>query len=120
MTLIGCHTKQIELELEVYETSAGGNKLKKITAFSVGQDGPAIKLLPSETFQTITGFGGSFTEASAHLLNNLSENNRNKVLEAYFGEGGARYSLTRTHMNSCDFSLSNYSYILKLYINIKN
>jgi len=110
MTLIGCNTKQNELEFEVYETSESGNKLKKITEFAIGQDRATIKLLPNETFQTITGFGGSFTEASAHLLNNLSENNRKKVLEAYFGEEGARYSLTRTHMNSCDFSLSNYSY----------
>ena len=110
MTLIGCNTKQMELEVEVYETSASGNKLKKITEFSSGQKGSAIKLLPEDKFQTITGFGGSFTEASAYLLNNLSKEKREKVLEAYFGEEGARYSLTRTHMNSCDFSLSNYSY----------
>lgn len=58
----------------------------------------------------ITGFGGSFTEASAHLLNQLGKENRDKILEAYFGESGARYSLTRTHINSCDFSLGNYSY----------
>jgi len=31
-------------------------------------------------------------------------------LDAYFGEKGAKYSLTRTHINSCDFSVSNYSY----------
>jgi glucosylceramidase len=110
MTLIGCNTKQMDLEVEVYETSASGNKLKKIAEFSSGQELSTVQLLPEETFQTITGFGGSFTEASAHLLNNLSKENREKVLEAYFGDDGARYSLTRTHMNSCDFSLSNYSY----------
>ncbi|MEL6846360.1 MAG: glycosyl hydrolase family 30, partial [Bacteroidota bacterium] len=58
----------------------------------------------------ITGIGGSFTEASAYLLNQLSEPNRRKILEAYFSDAGARYSLTRTHINSCDFSLGNYSY----------
>jgi glucosylceramidase len=65
---------------------------------------------PEQQFQKITGFGGSFTEASASLLNKLGTTNRQKVIEAYFGESGAKYSLTRTHMNSCDFSLSNYSY----------
>ncbi len=110
MTMMGCNTKQMELEVEVYETSASGNKLKKITEFASGQKEAVIKLLPKDKFQTITGFGGSFTEASAYLLNNVSKENREKVLEAYFGEEGARYSLTRTHMNSCDFSLSNYSY----------
>ncbi|MDX9776643.1 MAG: glycoside hydrolase family 30 protein [Petrimonas sp.] len=69
-----------------------------------------ISIFPDEKFQAITGFGGSFTEASACLLNKISKGNREKILEAYFGESGARYSLTRTHMNSCDFSLGNYSY----------
>ena len=73
-----------------------------------------IKLLsksnPEEKFQTITGFGGSFTEASASLLNRLSKENRKKILDAYFSENGANYSLTRTHIASCDFSLSNYTY----------
>ena len=110
MTLISCNTKQTELEIEVYETSASGNKLTRIVEFSAGHESSGIKLLPEEKFQTITGFGGSFTESSAYLLNNLSKENRDIVLEAYFGESGARYSLTRTHMNSCDFSLSNYSY----------
>jgi glucosylceramidase len=111
MTLImGCDIKQTELDVTVYETSAAGKKLEQIKEFASPGKGAVIKLIPEETFQTITGFGGSFTEASAHLLNNLSEENRKLVLEAYFGEDGARYSLTRTHMNSCDFSLSNYSY----------
>ncbi len=70
----------------------------------------SIKLLPDQKFQTITGFGGSFTESSAYLLNKLSKKNRDLILNAYFGSEGARYSLTRTHINSCDFSLSNYSY----------
>ncbi|MEL6989202.1 MAG: glycoside hydrolase family 30 protein, partial [Bacteroidota bacterium] len=42
--------------------------------------------------------------------NKLSKENRKKIIDAYFGPDGSRYSLTRTHMNSCDFSLSQYSY----------
>jgi glucosylceramidase len=99
-----------KLNVEVYETSAKGNSLKKITQFST--EGTPLKIIlnPEEKFQTITGFGGSFTEASASLLNRLSKANRNKVLAAYFSEDGANYSLTRTHIASCDFSLSNYTY----------
>ena len=108
LTMLNCSQKQ--LTAEVYETSASGNKLKQITEFVPGKNPAMINLIPEETFQTITGFGGSFTEASASLLNKLSKENREKILEAYFGEDGAKYSLTRTHMNSCDFSLSNYSY----------
>ena len=99
------------LMVEVVETSAAGNKLQAVEPTSEGTESSAqISLNPAETFQTITGIGGSFTEASAHLLNELSAENRREILEAYFGDEGARYSLTRTHINSCDFSLSNYSY----------
>ncbi|WP_409557579.1 glycoside hydrolase family 30 protein [Allomuricauda sp. SCSIO 65647] len=110
MGMLGCSEKQRSLHVTVYETSANGNKLERITAVSSDGNTATIKLLPDQKFQTITGFGGSFTEASAHLLNQLGKQNRHKILEAYFGEDGARYSLTRTHMNSCDFSLNNYSY----------
>lgn len=100
------------LTVEIYETSAQGNALKKTETVSKAENPVIIKLNPEEKFQTITGFGGSFTESSAYLLNKLSVANRNKVLQAYFGEDGARYSLTRTHINSCDFSLSNYAYAM--------
>lgn len=103
-----------ELNAEVFETSANGNKLAPLTKFIAATDDPqSIKLFPDEEYQKITGFGGSFTEASASLLNRLSEGNRKKIIEAYFGADGARYSLTRTHINSCDFSLGNYSYAPK-------
>lgn len=103
-------SKQKIGDVEIYETSAGGNRLSKLSEFPAAEKIVEISILPDEKYQVITGFGGSFTEASAHLLNQLGKKNRDKILEAYFGESGARYSLTRTHMNSCDFSLGNYSY----------
>jgi glucosylceramidase len=108
--LMSCTAKQNKLSVDVFETSASGNKLKKITEFSSGGEVVSVQLLPDTKFQTITGFGGSFTEASAYLLNQLSKKNRDLILDAYFGSKGAKYSLTRTHINSCDFSLGNYSY----------
>ena len=105
-----CNNQDDQLTLEVYETSAAGNKLTAITRFNPEESAVQLHVNPEQQFQKITGFGGSFTEASASLLNKLGTTNRQKVIEAYFGESGAKYSLTRTHMNSCDFSLSNYSY----------
>lgn len=113
LIIMSCNKQQKEnfLETEVYETSAKGNKLAKLPPFLDGIERTVtIKVNPEEEFQTITGFGGSFTESSAYLLNRLGKENRKKIIEAYFGETGARYSLTRTHINSCDFSLKNYSY----------
>ena len=111
--MISCATKEDQLVVEVYETSASGNNLTKLENFSSDNNKVEtiqIKLLPNQKKQTITGFGGSFTEASAYLLNRLSKKNKDSIIEAYFGESGSKYSLTRTHMNSCDFSLSQYSY----------
>ena len=110
LVLMSCGQKNNNLVVEVYETSESGNKLTKISKFIVTENIATIKLDLKEKRQTITGFGGSFTEASASLLNRLSQKNRDTIIQAYFSEQGANYSLTRTHMNSCDFSLSQYSY----------
>ncbi|WP_410524700.1 glycoside hydrolase family 30 protein [Polaribacter sp. 11A2H] len=108
--MISCNQKEHKLSVDVYETSEAGNKLTKITDFTPAENAATITLNPDKTFQTITGFGGAFTESSAYLLNKLSQKNRDTIIQAYFSEEGANYSLTRTHMNSCDFSLSQYSY----------
>jgi len=101
-----------EMKVQVYETSANGNSLKQITNFTKNSNSIVIILNPDEKFQTITGFGGAFTESSAYLVNKLSYANRKKIMNAYFGAEGANYSLTRTHINSCDFSLKHYAYAM--------
>lgn len=108
--LMGCYEPQKKMMVDVYETSANGNHLKKLDVSEGADNATEIQLLPEHKYQKITGFGGSFTESSAYLLNQLSKENRDLILHAYFSEEGANYSLTRTHINSCDFSLSNYSY----------
>jgi len=111
ITAMSCNDqKQNELIADVYETSASGNQLTLVTEFEKLDSSTVIKINPDKKFQTITGFGGSFTESSAYLLNKLSKKNRDTILQAYFSEEGANYSLCRTHMNSCDFSLGQYSY----------
>jgi glucosylceramidase len=70
-----------------------------------------IDLDVSKTFQLIEGFGGAFTEAGAFTLSRIDPQLRQKVIDAYFDDvNGIGYSLCRTHINSCDFSLGNYSY----------
>lgn len=108
--MMSCVEKPKQLEVQVYETSASGNKLTRISKFLNTDSSSVIKIIPEQKFQRITGFGGAFTESSAYLLNRLSKKNRDIILKAYFSKEGANYSLTRTHMNSCDFSLSQYSY----------
>jgi len=70
-----------------------------------------IDLDISKTFQLIEGFGGAFTEAGAFAISQISPQLKQEVINAYFDDvGGIGYSLCRTHINSCDFSLGNYSY----------
>lgn len=107
--LISCSSKP-KLNVEVYETSAAGNKLTAKELVSSSANNTQIQVNPNESYQNLIGFGGAFTESSAYLLNKLSKDKRDEVLHAYFGNEGAKYSLTRTHINSCDFSVSNYSY----------
>ncbi len=104
------HAQENKATVQIFETAANGNKLVKIKATPAAATSAHISINPTQRYQIITGFGGSFTEASAYLLNKLSKANRDKILKAYFSKDGADYSLTRTHFNSCDFSLSNYAY----------
>lgn len=108
--LLACDNNANTLQVEVYETSAAGKKVEKISPAPVKDTSLIIELLPQQTKQTLIGFGGAFTESSAYLINKLSSANRTKILQAYFSEEGANYSFTRTHIGSFDFSLSNYSY----------
>ena len=69
-----------------------------------------IKIHKENLKQTVLGFGGSFTESSASIYHDLSQTKKDEIIEAYFGETGNNYSMGRTHINSCDFSLENYAH----------
>jgi len=55
---MSCNMKQNKLTVDVYETSANGNKLKRITEFPSGGEAVSVLLLPDNKFQTITGLEG--------------------------------------------------------------
>merc|ERR1719233_1531174 len=66
----------------------------------------------NQRLQTIKGFGGAFTDASIHCLDNLPKEMAKEVMHRYFGskrKDRTGYSIGRIHMGSCDFSLRNYS-----------
>jgi len=61
-------------------------------------------------YQDILGFGGALTESSASVFAQLNANLQNEVIESYFGRTGHGYTVCRTPLNSCDFSVSSYSF----------
>lgn len=85
------------LELE----EAGGNGIV-----------PSIKIDSSKQYQEWIGFGGAFTEAAAYSLSEVSDENREAVIHAYYdADQGLKYNMGRTHIHSCDFALENYTYV---------
>ena len=97
-------------DITVWETSSKGDKMVQKTTFESVEKTVSIEINTVEERQTLTGIGGSFTEATSSLLAKMSKEKRQEIIEAYFGSEGARYSLTRTHIGSCDFSKGHYSY----------
>ncbi len=62
--------------------------------------------------QEILGFGGAFTEAAAYNYAQLTEEQKDAFMKAYFDKkNGIGYNFGRTHINSCDFSLDIYTYV---------
>ena len=106
-----------ERTIEVYCTVRdGGDRLtrrhlKDLRSRNAAAASAAIHIDSSRNYQKIVGFGGSFTEAAAYALSKVSPAHRAEAIRAYFHpEEGLGYSLCRTHINSCDFSLGNYAH----------
>ena len=99
---------------EILLTSEKGDKIasKNNVFFKEGKPSGTIIRISHDTIkQTIDGIGTSFTESSAFVLAHLENPDRREVMERIFGEKGANFSLTRTHIGACDFSVKGkYSY----------
>jgi glucosylceramidase len=107
--LSGTHAAHVR----IVQTSRAGDRLTE-TAPDASPEQPTgtISINLTQRFQTIAGFGASFTESSAWCLATLPDASRKEVLNKFFNpDSGAGFSLMRTHMNSCDYSLGHYTYI---------
>lgn len=73
--------------------------------------GARIEVDSARKYQSIVGFGGSVTDASAWLIQTkMSPKQRNDLLEDLFGrKTGVGFSLTRITIGASDFSRSHYS-----------
>ncbi len=70
-----------------------------------------INIYDEVCYQTLIGFGGAFTESSAYNYSLLTDEQKKLFMEAHFGADGLAYNFGRTHIASCDFSLSIYSHV---------
>ncbi len=68
-----------------------------------------VTVYPDVQYQQFQGFGAAMTEAAGSVINALPAEISDELLSDCFGSGGLGYSWVRTHIDSCDFSLSTYS-----------
>jgi glucosylceramidase len=100
--------------VSVWETTADGSRLlapQTGAAFAAGS-GPASQTItvdPTTTYQTMTGFGASFTDSSAWLVYNSPQ--RNAIMTKLFDPtNGIGLSFLRQPIGASDFSTSLFSY----------
>ncbi|MFA6938115.1 MAG: glycoside hydrolase family 30 protein [Treponema sp.] len=105
---------------KLYETSKDTEK--RISLIEAGKRISKNEIYPScsillnseKVFQTFKGFGGAVTESSGYVISKLPETVRQNIVASYFNsEKGNGYTIARTHMNSCDFSLENWACVPK-------
>jgi glucosylceramidase len=96
-----------------YLSNQNGSKLEKGASITFGNtDGSSlIELFPDKELQEIWGIGSALTEAAASNFVALSQDQQDKLAELYFdAEKGIGATMARTHINSADFSISEYVY----------
>jgi glucosylceramidase len=102
------------MKLTLSSTAYFGGKVKKaqlIAAFEAdpGVENHAVNLYPGVKYQEIMGFGGAITEAAGYVFSKMSGEKQREILDAYYGQEGNQYTMARASIDSCDFSLGNYS-----------
>ncbi len=105
-------------EAKVYMTAESTNDLLTNYGFRAfeplnqpDENYPTIMIDLDKTFQTIEGFGGAFTDASAVNFAKLSKEKQQEFIKACFDPAeGNGYTLCRTTIHSCDYSAEMYTY----------
>ncbi|MBL8537164.1 MAG: hypothetical protein JNM59_07140 [Hyphomonadaceae bacterium] len=95
-----------------------GDGAQRLAPMEVGawrpaaEEARAIHVDPSQTYQTMSGFGASVTDSSAWLIqHSLDDTQRAALMAELFGrDGGLGLSATRITIGASDFSRAHYSY----------
>lgn len=103
------------IPVKVWETTADRSKLlapqTDLALKGGAATGTVITVDPSQTYQSITGFGASITDASAYLIQKkMSPAQRDALMAELFSPTGLNFSFTRLTIGASDFSRNHYSY----------
>lgn len=67
-----------------------------------------VGIYPDYLFQRIDGFGCALTESACYLLARMDAQTRRSALKCWFSPDGVGARFVRIHIDSCDYSLSEY------------
>lgn len=96
----------------VYELSFRNTDVVETRDKSLDIEQNIINIHPQAEYHTFLGIGGAFTETAALGYGKLSAEKQKEFIRAYFDKtDGIGYTAGRLHINSCDFSVSDYTYI---------
>lgn len=73
-----------------------------------GEENDLLNLYPTVTYQTFEGFGGAFTESAGYIYRQMEKEQKEELLQEYFGMEKMAYRMVRIPIDSCDFSLDHY------------
>ncbi|HET9169355.1 MAG TPA: RICIN domain-containing protein [Actinospica sp.] len=114
LVALGAAQASAATAVSVWETTADGSRLlspQAGAAFAAGAGtaSQTITVNPSTTYQTMAGFGASFTDSSAWLVYNSPQ--RNAIMTKLFDPtNGIGLSFLRQPIGASDFSTSLFSY----------
>lgn len=108
---------QVENEVDFYLTqpdqSQKFQKQSGILAFGTSHNAyPSIKVNPSETYQTVEGFGFTLTGGSAQVINSLNSGKKKELLQKLFANPGSGIGISylRISVGASDLNAATFSY----------
>lgn len=115
------------MKVKIYETNQEGRRLEFVEESSMnyvntdaieeqGHPGDVeqclVNIHDDVEYQEYGGIGGAFTESTATVWKGMTEEQKQEILRAYFDpEEGIGYDFGRVSIASCDFSVSDYTYV---------
>lgn len=69
-----------------------------------------VRVLPSERYQKVVGFGGAFTDAACYMFNEMEAGPRAVLFNELFSPNEMALNLNRTCIGSSDYATHLYSY----------
>ena len=98
------------MKLNIYATSQGKNteNYRIVGKTDDGVENEVLNIYDEITYQTFEGFGGALTDAAGSIYALLNDEQKEQMLDMYFGKGNMEYNRVRIHMDSCDFSTHMY------------